>query len=133
METVGFYLSPREGIIVITRRVMGRLTYYDAYESPNFLYMIRSAGGSACHTSLKKTLKRVKRGARIRDLGEYILYTKEEEDGTLTVSLKQPDGSQRAKASAIPTGAHLSQDAFYFFNFYRSHKGLPPLTSNILE
>ena len=129
-ETLGYYTTRRGGVVYITKDTFTKpsgtieVVIYRAHYTPGFLMRISIAQGSYDNESLKKVMRKLKRQypemKRLKDLGDFQLYAREESDGSIAVNIEQTqDCTIPILAKDVPVGSFLIFNAAYFFSFYK--------------
>lgn len=132
-KVVETYVTKHGGIVQITEDDASEWSptgkCYDARWSYDFLISLRLGEGSAFSGKLENTLEYVRRWdpdiQLIEDFGEFILYARDEKDGTIAVNLEQDYGCERPiKAKDVPVGSFLVMNADRFFCWWKGKEAV---------
>jgi hypothetical protein len=128
-KIIARYRTKRDGIVEITQEDghdwSPTGSCFDAWWSYNFMISLRLGEGSAFSTYLDKTMEWVRKWdpciELFEDFDQYPMFARDENDGTISVSLEAEHGCVRpVLAKDVPPGSFLVNDAL---NFFRWHKG----------
>lgn len=134
MKVIREYVTKHGGIVQITEdedsggwSPTGKV--YDAWWTYNFLMILRLGEGSAFSGRLENTLDYVRRWdpeiEPVEDIGEFVLYARDEGDGTIAVSLEQDYGCDTPiKARDVPVGSFLIYNAERFFRYWKGKEAI---------
>lgn len=130
-RVVETYVTKHGGIIQIIEDDAGDWSptgnYYDAWWSYDFLMSLRLGEGSAFSGRLEHTLEYVRQWdpdiQLIEDFGDFVLYARDEKNGTIAVNLEQDYGCERPiKAKDVPIGSFLVMNTDRFFRWWKGEE-----------